>query len=325
MLQPSCPLHLPFLLLLLFLPPSLAAGDSTASNVDTVGFWLGFTLLVIVSSLEAAMSVIWTHIHMTSDGEHLPELSCRVCGREVVLATIDPETARTMADEGLGGGCACYFTRNTSIGGGKIEMTADMFCSMMLVPTLMVRRFNPLTSLKAPAELADNVRVFFKPRNHTVRRLLENGVSVIVGLMDVSLGVAGLALNSRSPGELYNALKDPKAPLTFENYSTLFLLYWLLGAVLFLCILPMRSKRRSLQIFGLPGAIAYGVAALGGVVLFALGCWKIDVARKAYEDWRPMLSYWIGGASSISFPFCGVEVFHTFGLVGLVFMLKHTF
>ncbi len=39
----------------------------------------------------------------------------------------------------------------------------------------------------------------------------------------------------------------------------------------------------------------------------------------------PLLSYWIAGASSIGFPVFGVEVFRTFGFVGLVFMLIHTF
>ncbi len=40
--------------------------------------------------------------------------------------------------------------------------------------------------------------------------------------------------------------------------------------------------------------------------------------------WRPMVSYWIGGASAISFAPFGIEVFHTFGVVWLVFMLIHT-
>lgn len=228
------------------------------------------------------MSIIWTRIRVTSDGIHDPEYSCRVCGREVILTTIDPELERKIAEEGLAGGCAGCFKGETMVAHGKAETTLDMYGSVMMVPTLMIRRFNPSISLVAPAGLVDSVRVFFKPGSSTVRRLLEHGVDVIIGLTDVSLGVAGLALNPRSPEALYTALKDPKAPLTFENYSTLFLLYWLLGAVLLICMIPMRSKRRSVQIFGWPSVIAYAVASSASLVLFALGCWKIDVARKAH-------------------------------------------
>ena len=31
-----------------------------AKSVDTVGFWLGFTLIFVVSAVEAAASLIWT-------------------------------------------------------------------------------------------------------------------------------------------------------------------------------------------------------------------------------------------------------------------------
>jgi hypothetical protein len=113
--------------------------------------------------------------------------------------------------------------------------------------------------------------------------------------------------------------------MTFQNYSTLFLIYWLLGAALLLCMIPQLSARRSIQMFAWPGAIAVAVAELASLALFFLGCWKIDYAMRDHTPWRPMLSYWIGGASAISFPMCGVEVFHTLGVVGLLFMLIYTF
>jgi len=178
---------------------------------------------------------------------------------------------------------------------------------------------------KGPGAM-DNVKDLVRPgTERIVWRGLQHAVHLLVGLTDVSLGVAGLALNPGSPQRLYDTLKDPKAPMTFENYSTLFLMYWLLGALLLLCMIPQRSARRSIQMFGWPGTIAFAVASLASVALFCLGCWKIDYARRHHTPWRPMLSYWIGGASAISFPMCGVEVFHTFGVVGLVFMLIHTF
>lgn len=208
---------------------------------------------------------------------------------------------------------------------GASEAVIDKFGSIMLVPSLIIRRFNPTTSLQAPTGLIDNVRAFFRPGKYSIGRLFENAIHLIVGLADVSLGVASLILNPGSPKALYDTLKDPRAPITFENYSTLFLLYWLLGALLTLCMIPMRSDRRSIQMFGWPGGIAFVVASLASVVLFAVGCWKIDVARREHGPWTPMLSYWIGGASAISFPLCGLEVFHTFGVVGLVFMVMHTF
>ncbi|KAG0598208.1 hypothetical protein M758_12G054800 [Ceratodon purpureus] len=326
-------LHLLFLLLLLSqLPPSLAAGGAAASNVDTVGFWLGFTLLVIVSSVEAVMSIIWTRLRITTEESESDDMndrceySCRVCGREIFLIAIDPEVGRRMAENvGVFGCCGCG-GGESFVGNGKVEMRQDIYGGISLVPYLMIRRFNPAMSLEAAEGLVSNVRVFFKRGDSTVGLRLEHGVHMIVGLMDISLGVAGLAFNPRSPEALYTAIKDPKAPLTFENYSTLFLLYWLLGAVLLICMLPTRSKRISAKlIFGLPSGFAYGVACMASIVLFALGCWKIDVARKVHEDWTPMLSYWIGGATVISVPCCGLEPLHIFGLVGLVFMLKSTF
>jgi hypothetical protein len=233
-------------------------------------------------------------------------------------------------------GCSCcggWETRNTKIYGHTTEAVIDKFGSLMLVPTLLIRRFNPQTSLKAPAgvvdnvkDLVNNIKSLVKPgKEGSVGRLLEHVVHLLVGLTDVSLGVAALALIPGSPQNLFDTLKDPRAPMTFENYSTLFLLFWLLGALLLPCMIPLRSARRSIQIFGWPGAIAYAVATFASVVLFGLGCWKIDYARRHHVSWTPMLSYWIAGANAVSFPLCGIEVFHTFGVVGLVFMLIHAF
>lgn len=77
--------------------------------------------------------------------------------------------------------------------------------------------------------------------------------------------------------------------------------------------------------FGWPATFAQAIASFASIVLFGVGCWKIDVARRGHQSWTPMLSYWIAGAGSISFPLFGVEVLHTFGVVGLIFMLMHTF
>jgi len=226
-------------------------------------------------------------------------------------------------------GCSCcggFEKRYSQLDGGITEVVIDKFFSFMLVPTLLIRRFDPSMSLKASAGLVENVRGLLRSRKkRTVVQVVEHIVHLIVGLLDISLGLAGLALNPKSPQKLYAKLKDPKASITFEGYSTLFLLWWLLGAALTVCMIPLRSRRRSIQIFGWPGTIAFTVATLASAVLFFLGCWKIDYARRHHLPWTPMLSYWIGGASAISFPFCGVEVFHTFGVVGLVFMLIHTF
>ena len=155
----------------------------------------------------------------------------------------------------------------------------------------------------------------------TLGRRVERTIHILVGLVDVSLGAAALGFNLRSPHDLYETLRNPRAPMTFENYSTLFLLYWLLGVVLMVCMIPLRSSRRSIQVFGWPAAIAYGIAALASLALFGVGCWKIDYARKHGLPWKPMLSYWIGGASAVSFPLLGIEIFHCLGVVGLVLLL----
>lgn len=343
-------------LLLSLLPTASAASTATAAqSVDTAGFWLGFALLFIVSAVETAASIIWTQMRVTSDGVHTSELSCRVCGREIFVSAIDPKRAAEILNDGEGlysgfysgtvssmtwsndmgstqvsnssgsaCGCCCgWQTAHTDVHDGTTEVVLNSFGSLLLVPTLLVRRFNPAMALNAPAGLFSNVKDLARPR--TLGRLLEHAVHLLVGLTDVALGIAGLALNPGSPEKLYETLKDRMAPMTFESYFTLFLLYWLAGALLLLCMIPLHSKRRSTQIFGWPAGVLHSVVSLACIVLFALGCWKIDHARRHHLPWTPMLSYWIGGASAISFPLCGVELFHTFGVVGLIMMLLHTF
>ena len=335
-----------------------------AEAVDTVGFWLGFVLLVVVSAVETIASLIWTRIRVTSDGIHPPELSCRVCGREIFSMAISAGEAAEIAERGVPAGwytgiqsivthsklglatnshgkshgcssCGGVEKRRTqTYHDGVTEVVSDMFASVQLLPSLVIRRFNPLTSLQAPTTLVDNIKALLlllrrtekgKEKGNSLGRTMEYVVHLIVGLLDVALGVAGLALYSASPERLYETLKDPVAPMTFENYLTLFLLYWLLGGVLLVFMIPLRSQRRSIQMFGWPAKVAFVVASLASFALFCVGCWKMDVARRTGADWTPMLSYWIGGASAIGFPVCGIELFHTFGVVGLVFMLIHTF
>jgi hypothetical protein len=133
---------------------------------------------------------------------------------------------------------------------GVTEAVIDMYGSIVLVPTIVIRRFNPMTSLKGPTSLVDNVRAFFSPGKDSLGRLMEHAVHLLVGLTDVSLGVAGLALNPGSPQKLYTTLKDPEAPMTFENYSTLFLIYWVLGALLYLCICQRRAPKGAYRCSG---------------------------------------------------------------------------
>lgn len=349
----SFPTPLLGLLLVSFLPTASAVG--AGATVDTVGFWLAFSLLVIVSAVESAFSITWTRIRITDDGVRPCELSCRVCGREICVNPIPETTASEIGTRGMPAGlflssissvttsrngmvqraysssrgCSCCggleFMRMRTHGGTK-ETVIDKVGSLMLVPSLLIRRFNPSASLRAPALLVNNVKSPGRATpQRSVGRVLEHTLHVLVSLTDVSLGVAGLVLNPGSPQKLYDTLKDPVASMTFENYSTLFLMYWILGALLLLCMIPQRSARLSVQIFGWPAKIAFAIAGLASVVLFALGCWKIDYARRHQTPWTPMLSYWIGGAGAISFPIGGIDVFSTFGVVGLVFMLKTTF
>jgi hypothetical protein len=331
--------------------PTAFAAEEAGTAIDTAGFWVSICLILVVSAVEAALSVLWTRVRVSSDGIHPCELSCRVCGRELWLYSINNETAKQLATNGLHSGFYFGTTNSMIVSGpgseatygssdttcslctgyerkrsnGVTEAVIDMYGSIALVPTILIRRFNPKTSLKGATSLVDNVRAFFSPGKYNLGRLMEHAVHLLVGLTDVSLGIAGLALNPGSPQKLYTTLKDPEAPMTFENYCTLFLMYWVLGALLYLCMLPMKRPKRSIQMFGWPGHIAFGLASLASVVLFALGCWKIDVARRNHRSWMAMLSYWIAGASAVSVPMCGFDMFDIFGVVGLGFMLNHTF
>lgn len=351
----SLPTPLIALLLISLLPPAAATSNQAVGRLDTAGFWISFTLLVIVSGVECACSFFWTRYSITIDGVHPSELSARVCGRQITLAPISAADAEEIAAHGLPVGChassggsasysvngvvmssSSHSTGCSSCGGfetmrtngysGTKEVVIDKFGAVTLMPSLLIRRFNPAVSLEGPAGLVRNLKDIISP-DETMHfgRVLERVVHLIVGLADFSLGAAGLALNTRSPHHLYDTLKSPTKAMSFANYSTLFLLYWLLGVVTLIMMIPLRMKRRSIQLFGIPGAVAQGIAALASLVLFGLGCWKIDYARRHGLPWTPMLSYWIGGASAISFPLFGIEVFHTFGVVGLVFMLRHMF
>ena len=249
-----------------------------------------------------------------------------MCGREIAVSSIDPEKASEIDIRG-GGGCGFLRERNVTMTYGLTKKTViDQFGNLRLVLTLLIRRFNPNMSMEAPARLINTVKDLVSPRtNSAVVHVFEHAVDLLISLTDVSLGVAVLALNPSSPQELYDTLKDPKASMTFQNFTTLFLLYWLLGAVLLLCMIPQRSARASIQIFGWPGKIAFAVAGFASLALFCLGCWKIDFARRHHTPWTPMLSYWISGASAVASPVRAIDLFDILGTVGLVFMLIHTF
>ncbi|KAJ3489094.1 hypothetical protein NLG97_g6064 [Lecanicillium saksenae] len=269
----SLPTPLVGQLLISLLPTASAAFTAPAAeSVDTAGFWLGFSLLFVISAAETVASVIWTQVRVTLDDNHTAELSCRVCGREIFVTAIDPKTAAellndsegvysgfysgtvssmTMSNDmgtthvsnssGSSCGCCCgWQTARSGVYDGTTEVVLNSFGSLMMIPTLLVRRFNPAMALNAPAGLFNNVKDLTWPRvERTVGRVLEHAVHLLVGLADVALGIAGLALNPGSPEKLYETLRDKTSPMTFESYFTLFLLYWLLGALLLLCMIPL--------------------------------------------------------------------------------------
>ena len=335
--------------------PSSSPAPSTAEAVDTAGFWLGFVLIFVVSAIETLAAILWTRWRVSSDGIHPCELSARVCGREILVAAIDNQTAEQIASEGMTSGfysgryssvtqtgygvetthvenangcstCGGWERRRKQMHGNVLESVIDQFFGVQMVPTLLIRRFSPTTGILAPAGMVKNVKeLVVSVGTEGFGRVLEHGVHLFVGLVDLGLGLAGLALNPEAPQKLYNTIKDPAAPMTFESYLTLFLLSWLLGAALLLCMIPLRSKQRSIQLFGWPGKIAMIMAMSANFALFGLGCWKMDVARREGTPWAPMLSYWIGGANAINFAPLGFELFHTFGVVGLIIITQHTF
>ncbi|KAK0644251.1 hypothetical protein B0T16DRAFT_417391 [Cercophora newfieldiana] len=341
------------------------SASSTADRVDTAGFWLGFVLIFIISLIETLAAIIWTRFRVTSDGIHPCELSARICGREIYVIPIDADTAEDIAKNGLSSGiysghtssltqsgadasgygivtshsqsadgcstCGGWERRRSHTYCGVMECVVDQFFGIGLVPTLLIRRFSPTMGVSAPAGLVKNIKELVvsagvgKGAGRGKGWIVEHAVHLVVGLADLGLGLAGLALNPEALQKLYDIIKDPAASMTFEGYLTLFLLSWLVGAALLICMIPLRSQRRSIQIFGWPGKIGKAVVMLVNAAMFGIGCWKIDVARREGTQWTPMLSYWIGGASAISFAPLGFELFHAFGVVGLILMMKHTF
>lgn len=316
----------PFTVLLLASLLPTASASKPAETVDTVGFWLGFCLVVGISALEAALSIIWTRSRMTCKGINpgkLTSISCRVCGREIDVDPVDPCTTCFLEDSRVGHvASSCGYTqmRTVSNSGGS-EVVLDRFGSFWMAPGLLIRRFNVATALLAPRGLVRNAMDIVRPpsgeKKITRGRAAEHVVHLLFGLADVALGVAALAINPRSVETLYGNLKDPEVPMTFENYLTLFLMAWLLGALLLPVSMPPRGRSAARSTWPLPawpGALlSVLVMVVVSLVLFGLGCWKIDFARRHKLPWTPMLSYWIGGASAVSFPVCGFEVFHVLG------------
>lgn len=305
-------------------------------SVESVGFWLSFSLIIGLSALEAFLSIIWTRIRVkalksTTGGDGY-ELSIRVCGREVCNRLISPQDAAMINNEtnrmyenwipvGAQGAQRVIFQQRSA------DVIADRNGNLSMVPTLLIHRFSPMLSLDGAAGLTKHFIELLGGENDI--KYYENVVHLVVGLVDVSLGIAGLVLVPSSPMKLWDTLQDVTTPMTLENYMTLSLLWWILGALLLVAMLLLRSETNSIQFAGCMGVVAYVIAAMADAVLFGLGCWKIDYARRNGYDWTPMLSYWIGGASAISLPFsccgCDFEIFHVFGLVGLVYLLLDTF
>ena len=296
------------------------ASSTAVDYINSVGFWLSFTLIVGVSAVEALASIVWTRIRISAvgDGEHC-ELSIRVCGRVILSRIIDYYTADEISERGAGGCGPFVCSTRATVG---LNTVIDLHGSIEMVPTIAIRRFNPSMSLDGAKELIKNFMELLDGEGdiHPV----ENVVHIIVTLLDISLSISGLVLIPASPQNLWDTLKDVSAPMTLDNYLTLFMLWWILGVLLLVAMLPLYSQERRIQLLGCPGLVVYVIASMVSLVLFGLGCWKIDFARRNGLSWTPMLSYWIGGASSISCQ-CGFDVFQTFGFVGMVFMLLDTF
>ena len=304
------------------------ASSTAVESIEDVGFWISFVLIVVISGVEALASILWTRIWIASDGEHPWEVSISVCGREISRAVIDDAAARAIADEAvMGGGTAGCSVGCSLCHVSPFQTTIDMYGGLSMVTGIAIRRFDPLMSLKGPSELVNNFMELFRrgDGDDDDMHYFENFASLFFRLVDISLGISGLVLTPALPQELWDTLQDVTAPMTLENYLTLFLLWWILGVLLLVAMLPLSSQFRSIQLFGLPGLVAYNIAATASVVLFGLGCWKIDYARRNELAWTPMLSYWIGGASVVNIPCCGISMSHTFGFVGLVFMLMARF
>ena len=303
--------------------------STAAESVENVGFWVSFALIVGVSAVEALASMIWTRLRVkavtTADGEGYFEMSVRVCGREIMSGVIDHATAQDVAAQAGYGMCAIY----SHVHVHNLETVADAFGSTSMVTMIAIRRFNPATSLAGASGLVNNFMELFHEDDDEDEdgdvHYLENVVHLLVGLVDISLGITGLVRIPSAPQKLVDTLRDVTAPMTLENYLTLLTLWWILGVLLLVSMLPLRIKVRKIQWFGCPGVVASCIASMASLGLFGLGCWKIDYARRNGLDWTPMLSYWIGGASAIQVPCCACEISSTFGFAGMVFMLLDTF
>ena len=308
--------------------------SSTAvESIHSVGFWLSFALIIVVSASEALASIFWTRIRVTAmttaDGEpHGSTLSIRVCGREIIRRWIDTATAQHMAARAAEGrAVACTIVSHVLV--QDRETVIDSFGSPSMVTRIAIRQFDPSTSLAGASGLVNNFMELNREDENGNVLHLENVVHLLVGLVDISLGIAGLVLIPSAPQKLWDTLQDVTAPMTLENYLTLFFLWWILGVLLFIALMPLRSipllvamlplhsQVRSIQrlvCLGLVATVlvlmANVIAAMASLVLFGLGCWKIDYARRNGLDWTPILSYWIGGASAIQNSVLWVRHFH---------------
>jgi len=69
--------------------------------------------------------------------------------------------------------------------------------------------------------LVNNVKdLVSRSTERTLGLALEHALHLLVGLTDVFLGVAGLALTPGSLQKVYDTLKDEKAPMTFRSPVT---------------------------------------------------------------------------------------------------------
>ena len=280
---------------------STTPSPSTAAHtVDLTSFWLSYTVIFLISSFEAFFSLLWTRLRVTSNphSPHPPELSRRVFGRELLVSTLTPQAARRLAVKGrlpmfpwklhssepdgyeksfshekkgfsLNGG---FFRVRAEVEGDEVDATIDNWLDHGQIAPLVVRRFNPMASLKAPAGLVDNGRKLLGYGEYDGESTRGRVVHVLVGVADIGLGIVGLALDTSQVTGLFETLKDPAAPMTFQSYLVLFLLCQLLGAVLLVCMATVGERRRSLQLFGWPGMVAFGVAVVIHLGMFGLGC-----------------------------------------------------
>jgi len=102
-----------------------------------------------------------------------------------------------------------------------------------MVPTIAIRRFNPLMSLDG-AKLIKNFMELLEggPPANVVHHPVENVVHIFVTLIDISPSITGLVLIPASLQNQWDTLQDVSAPMTLDNYLTLFMLWWILDVLL---------------------------------------------------------------------------------------------